>query len=299
MHGKKIPEDHYKIVAKQIIPDNKKEGYYLLLKVLVIALVMIGLLLPLSASAQTAPAATKCNCVIFRYDDIQDFWIEDAQIKSLDILLKSNMSVSVGIIMNSTGDDPVIVDKVQEGITKGLFEPAIHGWSHIDYTTLTEEEQIATIRDAQEKMMYLFGDSSNVFIPPYNKFNFETIKAVREAGLHIISGRGNEGIQGRSEFGDIVHMPQTIEFANHEDRTAKKIPLTQIMAAVDKAIAADGYAVIVLHPQDFVVNFAQNSDATNPKELQELSSLIQMVKEKQYKSVDFCQAAAIVKGEPV
>jgi hypothetical protein len=56
MHGKKIPEDHYKIVAKQIISDDKKEGYYLLLKVLVIALVMIGLLLPLSASAQTAPA---------------------------------------------------------------------------------------------------------------------------------------------------------------------------------------------------------------------------------------------------
>jgi peptidoglycan/xylan/chitin deacetylase (PgdA/CDA1 family) len=200
--------------------------------------------------------------------------------------------------MDSTGDDPIIVGKVQQGISAGLFEPAIHGWDHVDYTTLTEEQQKQTIKVAQEKMIFLFGNGSNVFIPPYDEFNLETIKAVREAGVHIISGRGDEGL-GRSEFGDIIHIPQSIEFAIHEDRAAKKVPLTEIMAAVDNAIAADGYAVIVLHPQDFVVNFASGSDATNPRELQELTSLIQMVKQKQYKSVDFCHAAAIVKGEPI
>ena len=65
-----------------------------------------------------------CNCVIFRMDDIQDYWIEQGQIAPMDLFLSKNQSLSLGLIMNGLGNDSKIIDKVKEGFNKGLFELA-------------------------------------------------------------------------------------------------------------------------------------------------------------------------------
>ena len=36
--------------------------------------------------------------------------------------------------MNYVGNDSKIINKVREGDKKGLFELALHGWNHVDYT---------------------------------------------------------------------------------------------------------------------------------------------------------------------
>ena len=78
---------------------------------------------------------TSCNCVVFRMDDLQDYWIRTAQITGMNLFLSKQIPLSLAIIMNSTGNDSLVVDKISEGskMPNALFELAIHGWDHVNY----------------------------------------------------------------------------------------------------------------------------------------------------------------------
>ncbi|MGB8035854.1 MAG: polysaccharide deacetylase family protein, partial [Nitrososphaeraceae archaeon] len=120
-------------------------------------------------------------------DDIQDFWIEQGQIAPMNLFISKNQSLSLGLIMHNIGNDSKIIDKVGEGYHKGLFELALHGWDHIDYSKLTEQEQQYSLQKANEKMKHLFGSTSNIFIPPNDPFNNDTLKAMSRLGIQILS----------------------------------------------------------------------------------------------------------------
>src|SRR3954453_1342519 len=74
-----------------------------------------------------------CNCVIFRMDDVQDYWIEQGQIVPMDLFLNKNQSLTLGLLMDSIGNESKIYDKIKEGFNKGLFELALEGWNQTDY----------------------------------------------------------------------------------------------------------------------------------------------------------------------
>jgi len=145
---------------------------------------------PINKNASDVSAITKtspCNCVVFRMDDIQDYWIRSAQVDLMNVFLSKKLPLTVGLIMNHIGDDPYVVGKVNEGLHKGLFQLAVHGWNHIDYTRLSEQDQKNTILKSLEKMNRLFGGRSNIFIPPYDVFNSWTVKAMNGTGISILS----------------------------------------------------------------------------------------------------------------
>ena len=81
-------------------------------------------------------------------------------------------------------------------IRKACSSLALHGWNHVDYTKLSEQEQKATLLKANEKMQKLFGHKSEIFIPPFNTFNNNTLRAMSQIGLKIISAplMGEENI---------------------------------------------------------------------------------------------------------
>ena len=62
-----------------------------------------------------ASPTEKCNCVIFRADDIQDYWMQVPQTALPDTFIEKSAPLSVGMVMHDFGSDPVIVDKVKEG----------------------------------------------------------------------------------------------------------------------------------------------------------------------------------------
>jgi peptidoglycan/xylan/chitin deacetylase (PgdA/CDA1 family) len=64
----------------------------------------------------------------------------------------------------------------------------VHGWNHTDYTKLSEEEQANSMYDSNTKMTALFGNASEIFIPPYNAFNDDTINAMKQANMKILNG---------------------------------------------------------------------------------------------------------------
>ena len=234
-----------------------------------------------------------CNCVVFRLDDVQDYWLNAVQNQIMDIFLNRNQTLSAGLIMHLVGNDSKILQKVKEGIHKGLFELDIHGWNHIDYTTLSEKEQSASLYHANEKMDELFGKNSSIFIPPLSVFNIDTIKAMSNLKFNILSSdypTETKFDQNKSIFIDkeivhndlydgskiknkskIYHIPGTIFFKDFQHGQWIKTPITEIIKNVFENIAKYGYAVIVLHPQDFAT-ITRNIDASTVTYINSINS---------------------------
>ena len=258
-------------------------------------LAMISMLLvtisTLSLSWQQAHAATfsnnPCNCVIFRMDDIQDYFDNHAQVAVFDLFLKEDKSLSAGVIMNEIGADQTVMDKLTEGRDRGLFELSIHGWDHVDYSKLTEEEQEDTMIMANEKMQKLFDTTVSLFIPPFNTFNDDTIKAMTQAKLRILSSSTTEDKrvsdyfvangEGRLDDGRVVyHMPDVVGFSVVEGELWIRTPNEEIIKAVDNSVAKYGYAVVLLHPQNFVV--VQDGKPTTDVDYDAIDDLARLVK---------------------
>ncbi|HVX03467.1 MAG TPA: hypothetical protein VHA09_09975 [Nitrososphaera sp.] len=95
---------------------------------------------PIHAAALSDDDNDACNCVRFRLDDIQDFWIVPVQVTIIDKFIDRDENFDVGVVMNFIGDDPAIVDKAREGVATGLVETVLHGWNHVPYETLSLQE---------------------------------------------------------------------------------------------------------------------------------------------------------------
>jgi peptidoglycan/xylan/chitin deacetylase (PgdA/CDA1 family) len=275
------------------------------------------------ARSNTSTTVASCKCIVFRMDDIQDYWLNFAQTAAMNLFMSKNQSLSLGLITHLVGNDSKIVNKIKEGFYKGLFEIDLHGLDHINYTKLNENEQKDSLWKANAKIERLFGTKSIVFIPPYDAFNNNTIKAMRELGIKIISSgpaEENRFDQNRSIFeanGNttkiphnnrynagtnepttiIYHLPATIFFKDFKQGKWIKTISKDIIANVSKNIAAYGYAVIVLHPQDFAksVNGTDLTNSIDQKEILDLSKLIDLFLANNIRIITFDKAVSYVK----
>jgi peptidoglycan/xylan/chitin deacetylase (PgdA/CDA1 family) len=239
-------------------------------------------------------ARSNCNCVVFRMDDIQDYWIRSAQIAAMNQFTDRNQSLTLGIIMRDIGNDTEIVNNVRDGSNSGLFELAVHGWNHTDYTKLSEEEQRNSMYNSNTKMSELFGNASEIFIPPLNSFNNDTINAMQQVGMKIIDANsssfdelelngGNNESQTLSspptQPKSIFYIPSTMPFKDYYQDKPIKNSVQNIINNVTQSVSAYGYAVIVFHPQDFVKIDANGSftDELDANEINDLSRLIDLI----------------------
>ena len=264
-----------------------------------------------------------CNCVVFRMDDVQDYWLNDVQTAVMNLFLNKNHTISLGLIMNSIGNDSKVVEMVKQGVDRNLFELSLHGWNHTGYVNLTEQEQEDSLLKSNSKMHQIFGKRSSTFIPPLSVFNNDTLKSMVDLDLNIISSDIPEETKfnhGRSifvaknhHFNDTVittnqkeknhmvyHMPATIFFKDFEKGDWIKTPNNVIIANSTNNIEKYGYSIIVLHPQDFAL-LSNDSRLPNPTyanyvnkpELDDLSDLIDTLVSENIRILGFEQ---VVKG---
>jgi peptidoglycan/xylan/chitin deacetylase (PgdA/CDA1 family) len=248
-----------------------------------------------------------CNCVIFRLDDVQDYWLNKVQSAVMDHFISNNEKLTVGAIMNFVGNDSVVVNKVKEGLSSGNFELASHAWNHVDYTKLSAKDQHDTLEKANQKMESIWGTSAIVFIPPYNSYNDDTLAALQALNMKVISAEFDleipsvynsdnpdspdnkifKAIPGSNIYDShgIYHLPQAVGFYGYgETDNAIKTPIKTIMQDVDNTIANYGYAVVTLHPQDFAIKDSNQNptDKVSQKELDDLASLLDDIHSRGY-----------------
>ena len=253
-----------------------------------------------------------CNCVAFRFVTLQDYWLDDVQIKVIDTFLQKDASVTTGIIGNLFGYDAKLVDYIKNSLEKNekLIEIANNGWNYEDFSRLTVDEQSSLIKKSNDQITTVLGKAPTVFIPPLEKFNDDTISALNENNIKYISSSVKKDpppyqlndtdfyhFPGGPSVGKYNPIIGAIKGVNHEET------LAEVQAYLDKY----GFAVVTLQPQEFsVVEKNVYTNQVNQQQIQELELLIDKIKAQGLKIVpvgqinrasDFVKQDVIIKPD--
>jgi peptidoglycan/xylan/chitin deacetylase (PgdA/CDA1 family) len=215
-------------------------------------------------------ALTSCHCVSFRLDDIQDYYDHDGQMAVIKLFHDRNETLTVGIIGNALGQDRELVNFLQQH--RNSLEFANHGWLHEDFSALSRNDQSRLINQTNSKVVALFGTKPVTFIPPFNRINDDTANAVDENGMVVISADMKGDHPAIDTFNNIYHLPVNANVSDYDEEKAywKSFENGVVLADINKGIAKDGYAIIMLHPRDFV-----DSDyKVDPVKINQLQELI-------------------------
>jgi len=240
-------------------------------------------------------AHSKCDCVVFRMNNIQDDWVRAGQLAAMNQFIFRNQSVTLGIIMGSLGDDSEIINKIKQGSDSGLFELATHGRNDTDFTKLSEEEQRNSLDDSNRKMIELFGNASGIFMPPFGAFNDDTINAMAQVDMKILAGNSSSfdllELKGNNNESptlssspiqssqNISYIPATISFKDYYEDQYIQNSIQAIFNNATQSIGENGYAVIEFDPQDFmqIDDNGAPSDTVDENQINDLSRLIQFI----------------------
>jgi peptidoglycan/xylan/chitin deacetylase (PgdA/CDA1 family) len=298
----------------EIADNNNHMSITSLIITSLVGLYLFILLSPIQEIFASTAEEKPCNCVVFRMDDLQDYWLNKAQVSVMDLFLSKNQSLSLGLIVNGIGNDSLVINKIDEGLRKGLFELGIHGWNHTDYTQLTGKEQKESLNKANEKINSLFDIKSDIFIAPEGAFNNETLKAMKELDIKVISNAiwaENEFDAGKSIFNETsnittnqhnettnqsqaYHIPGTISFTDYKNGSWTLNSIKNIINNATTNIDTYGYAVVVLHPQDFVkMENGEFVDELDENKTKILSKLINTLRSNEINLSTFSNIADI------
>ena len=239
-------------------------------------------------------AYSPCNCVIFAMDDIADYGGANVQLATMDYFISKNLPFTASIVARDlAGENSSNLDvfhKVEEGVDRGLFEIAIHGYRHVNHTLLTKEEQLNDFSKAKGKLEYLFGKRVDIFLPPFNDFNLYTIEALSDLNITLFSTSPDSELSTSnpykiqtflvvtnnsklevSKISDekplVYHTPFSVSFLRLEgvygvsgDRL-----IEESLRSIDESIAKYGFAQVRLHPSDF-----SQFNATSGKRINEV-----------------------------
>ncbi len=216
-------------------------------------------------ASATSVSPSTCKCVIFRFDDVQGWWEHDIQTTVLSTFIDTHTKVTPAVVMVKYGNDTGVVETVKAGQRAGLFEVALHGWHHDDFSAKTFDEQTSDLTKANAKLQRLNGVRSNIFVAPYDAVNNNTLKAMQANNLTVLSADAN-GLpfvfpQKDNTTNGIANVPFTVNFIDQNrplqanGKTSQQI-LQEIQASIDR----NGYAVLLSHPQDFALIDATGSE---------------------------------------
>lgn len=243
----------------------------------------INVISPLQCSTDSS------GYVAFRLDDVGDFpWRIKTQDAVLDILLKEEVGITLGIIPGYFGNNFDLVSKIKSGIDSGVFDIAMHGWRDENFTELTYEEQVEKIKLANRKLRIIFGFSPKIFTPPYHEYNEETIKALfQNTDVEIISShlsRDNPPFPFKDDA--MLHFPTTVDTAFIADGLWHNLDADQVLTNVESSVDSYGFAVVIWHPQQFMkVKNGAHVDEPDEEALMFLKEVIAGIRAKGLKIV--------------
>lgn len=253
----------------------------------------IVILLTLSLGATPNASNAKihsCNCVAFRLDDIQDYFLNHVQLGVMEVFDKRNASLTVGIIGNYFGEDPMIVNYMKSRIGDPLLEVANHGWNHENLAEFSKEEQAALIQRTNEKIIGMLDSRPVVLIAPYNIVNTDTFSAAKENGMRYISANVTYDpppydITGNQSF---YRLPETALMGdlNADDTYWITFDHQKVFSEVEYSLNQYGFAVVTLHPQDFAVReMLQYQNMVDNNHIAQLEMLLDKIEDQGIKIV--------------
>ena len=230
-----------------------------------------------------------CNCVAFRFDDVQDYWLNDVQIQFMQTFVDKNIPLTIGVIADSFGDDSKMLKFVQSQENNN-FDVASHGIGNIPFTEFSKEDQDSRLKQSAQLIKEKLDVSTTVFIPPQNRFNEDTKQILIENGFTHISSSLLHGESPPFPFRDeqLYRFPEIGTTGTFEptQNIFVGIPQEETFGDVIKGLENYGFAVITSHPQEFstVVNGTYVNEP-NTELISELVKLIERIQQEGIKIV--------------
>lgn len=170
-------------------------------------LVVILLLSASPATAQhTDRADEKQIIVVLRFDDYSSRSATDMEVKLINAFQQHGISCTFGVIPytcardhdNSRPQDvvpltPTKASILRNAIKAGILDVAQHGYTHqrgefcgLDYTS-----QVKRMSKGKNLLEQMLGTQVSTFIPPFNSYDLNTIRALETLGFRCISAGRN------------------------------------------------------------------------------------------------------------
>ena len=232
-----------------------------------------------------------CNCVSFRLDDVQDYWLAETQIEIIDLFSEKNIPLTVGVIGSIIGTDERITNSLKENLDENNIEIANHSWNNDILKNLDEKTQEEFISKTNERIFEVYGVTPVSFIPPENKFNEKTISILKKIGFTHISAHIVENDFPQIHENSFSNVPAVTETAILLKPSLKwqLQDIEKIKNDISQSISENGYAVIMMHPQEFSLNAIGEYDVPNKQTISNLSLLLDNVNEMNLNLVSISQ----------
>ncbi|WP_133121014.1 polysaccharide deacetylase family protein [Candidatus Nitrosotalea bavarica] len=229
---------------------------------------------------------TNCNCVAFRLDNIQDYWLSNVQTKVIDVFEEKNASLTIGVIGNAFGNDTTLTEYIKSKIKTGRIDVGINGWSFEDFTTVTKSEQSQLLEQSKSRISAILNIIPSVFIPPYGESNNDTFYSMIDNDLHFISGNADTQIPP-TLAGEIHSYPPTVFTDTIQQYNANQsMTNDEIITDIRNSIQANGYAVVTINFQDYAQNNGTiKMNTPDNEKILKLQSLIDDVRNDGYQIV--------------
>ena len=223
---------------------------------------------------------SSCNCISFRLDDIQDYWLAETQIEIIDMFAEKDIPLTVGVIGSLIGEDARITDVLKENIENNNIEVANHSWNNDILENLDKIIQEEYILNTNDNIFEVFGVTPTSFIPPENKYDQNTVDVLKKNGFTHLSSYTDENNFPLNDDDLFYQVPSTTETA------VLLIPSLEwdlrennhIKEKIIQSVNQNGYAIIMMHPQEFALNEDGEYDIPNQETLVNLSLLLDDVK---------------------
>lgn len=263
-------------------------------------------------SAMSFTSFETCQCVAFRLDDIQDYFLTNPQMDVINTFEERNASLTVGVIGNAFGNDPAMISFMKSKVANNrnnsgnfAIELANHGWNHEDFTLFSKEEQSILMHQTNRKINEIFHVEPIVFIPPYNSLNKDTIAAMQENDFQYISANatsyrpsllqsyGNSSNNGHNrttllDSNTIFHFPSSAYTGDLNADNSEWLGYShdRTFAAINASMNELGYAVVTMHPMEFSVREGtMYQNEVNSAQIEELELLIEDIRDAGFKIV--------------
>ena len=243
-------------------------------------LIIAFLLLLITSSVLSGQSEENKIRIVFRFDDymMTQHVIFDS---ILDIFKKNNIPLTLGVvpydkqemIFNKLTQDQL--NDLKNRIKKNEIEIALHGFSHTDnkltgrsllkkeilseFLNLDYNEQLKKIKKGKEALDSIFNINTKVFIPPYNSYDNNTIKALVKLGFEVISA----SMDGDSGPDIISYIPYTIS------------DLTELPGLLRMDTDDDYSIIVVIHPYSFIGGI--KTDLTKPVYFSKLDTMLNWI----------------------
>ena len=247
-----------------------------------------------NVSTNTILYKNTCPCIVFRLDGVRGSYLSGVQMKIMDVFQKKNTSLSIGIIGYNLTQDGKLVSYLQNNLKPGhaAIEIANHGWRHENFATLGLSQQVILMNKTNQELNKMFGKKPNAFLVPYGMYDNDTLKAIKQLKMNIISSSiWSEDkfvlVQGKitanKDSLGLYHIPSMTEFQYDTGNETywTNIPKDRVIDSINSHITKYGYDVFLIHPQNFatLVN-GQYVNTIDTTHIDELASIIDYVKSK-------------------